>query len=40
VTRNVYLIQPESRSLSPAAEGFARVLRQHTRSAIARVTRR
>jgi DNA-binding transcriptional LysR family regulator len=40
VMRNVYLIQPESRSLSPAAEGFARVLRQHTRSAIARVTRR
>ncbi|MET0278421.1 MAG: LysR family transcriptional regulator [Pseudorhodoplanes sp.] len=40
VTRNLYLIQPESRSLSPAAEGFAKVLRTHTRSAIARVTRK
>ena len=36
VTRNVYLIQPDSRSLSPAAEGFARTLRQQTRAAIAR----
>ncbi len=36
VMRNVYLIQPESRSLSPAAEGFARV-RKLTRLAIARV---
>ena len=39
VMRNVYLIQSESRSLSPAAEGFAQVLRAHTRTAIARITR-
>jgi DNA-binding transcriptional LysR family regulator len=38
VMRNVYLIQPESRSLSPAAEGFARVLRKLTRTAIARAS--
>ena len=35
VMRNIYLIQPDSRSLSPAAEGFARMLRQQTRAAIA-----
>jgi DNA-binding transcriptional LysR family regulator len=39
VMRDVYLIQPESRSLSPAAEGFARVLRTHTRAAIARIVK-
>ena len=38
VMRNVYLIRAESRSLSPAAEGFSRVLRKFTRVAIARVT--
>jgi DNA-binding transcriptional LysR family regulator len=40
VTRNIYLIQPDGRSLSPAADGFARVLRQHTRAAIAKVMTR
>jgi DNA-binding transcriptional LysR family regulator len=40
VKRSLYLIQPDSRSLSPAAEGFARVLRAHTRASIARVTRK
>ena len=40
VTRNVYLIQPDGRSLSPAAEGFARTLRQQTRAAIAEVASR
>jgi DNA-binding transcriptional LysR family regulator len=40
VTRNIYLIQPDGRSLSPAAEGFARTLRQQTRAAIARVVTR
>jgi DNA-binding transcriptional LysR family regulator len=40
VTRNIYLIQPDGRSLSPAAEGFARTLRKHTRAAIAQVATR
>jgi DNA-binding transcriptional LysR family regulator len=40
VTRNVDLIQTDGRSLSPAAEGFARILRKHTRAAIARVVTR
>lgn len=40
VTRNIYLIQPDGRSLSPAAEGFARTLRQQTRAAIAKVVSR
>jgi hypothetical protein len=40
VSRSVDLIQPDGRSLSPAAEGFARVLRAHTRAAIAKVARR
>jgi DNA-binding transcriptional LysR family regulator len=40
VTRNIYLIQPDGRSLSPAAEGFARTLRQQTRPAIAKVVSR
>ena len=40
VNRNIYLIQPDGRSLSPAAEGFARVLRQHTREQIATVIKR
>ncbi|MFZ5691186.1 MAG: LysR family transcriptional regulator [Pseudomonadota bacterium] len=40
VTRNVYLIHPDGRSLSPAAEGFARTLRKQTRTAIARVVTR
>jgi DNA-binding transcriptional LysR family regulator len=40
VTRNIYLIQPDGRSLSPAAEGFARTLRKHTRAAIAKVVAR
>ncbi|MFN3349021.1 LysR substrate-binding domain-containing protein [Pseudorhodoplanes sp.] len=40
VARNIYLIQPDGRSLSPAAEGFARTLRKQTRSAIASVVRR
>ena len=40
VTRNIYLIQPDGRSLSPAAEGFARTLRQQTRAAIASVVSR
>ena len=37
VTRNVSMIHAETRSLSPAAEGFAKVLRTHTRAAIARM---
>ncbi len=40
VMRNIYLIQSDSRSLSPAAEGFARTLRNQTRAAIARVLTR
>lgn len=40
VSRNIYLIQPDGRSLSPAAEGFARTLRQQTRAAIAKVVSR
>jgi hypothetical protein len=40
VMRNIYLIQPDGRSLSPAAEGFARTLRKQTRTAIARVVTR
>ncbi len=36
VNRNIYLIQPDGRSLSPAAEGFARTLRKQTRTAIAK----
>jgi DNA-binding transcriptional LysR family regulator len=40
VMRNIYLIQSESRSLSPAADGFARTLRKQTRAAIARVVTR
>ena len=40
VTRSIYLIQPDGRSLSPAAEGFARTLRKQTRSAIAKVVTR
>ncbi len=40
VTRNVYLIQPDGRSLSPAAEGFARTLRKHTQAAIATIVKR
>lgn len=40
VTRNIYLIQPDGRSLSPAAEGFARTLRKHTRASIAKVVTR
>lgn len=39
VTRSLYLIHPDNRSLSPAAEGFARVLRAHTRTAVARVVK-
>ena len=39
VMRNIYLIQPDGRSLSPAADGFARVLRAQTRASIARVVR-
>lgn len=40
VMRNIYLIQPDGRSLSPAADGFARVLRQRTRAQIAKVVMR
>jgi DNA-binding transcriptional LysR family regulator len=40
VTRDIYLIQPDGRSLSPAAEGFARVLRKQTRASIATVVTR
>lgn len=40
VTSNIYLIQQDGRSLSPAAEGFARTLRKHTRTSIARVVPR
>ena len=40
VTRSLYLVRPESRSLSPAAEGFTKVLREHAKASIARVTRR
>jgi DNA-binding transcriptional LysR family regulator len=40
VMRNIYLIQPDGRSLSPAAEGFARTLRKHTQASIARVVKR
>jgi DNA-binding transcriptional LysR family regulator len=40
VKRSLYLIQPDNRSLSPAAEGFAKLLRAHTRASIARVTRK
>lgn len=40
ITRNIYLIQPDGRSLSPAAEGFARTLRKQTRAAFAAVVRR
>jgi len=40
VTRDIHLIQPEGRSLSPAAEGFARTLRKHTRAAVAKIVPR
>ncbi len=40
VSRNIFLIQPDGRSLSPAAESFARTLRQQTRAAIAKVVSR
>ena len=39
LTRDIHLIHADSRSLSPAAEGFARVLRTHARASIARVTK-
>ncbi|HWV41770.1 LysR family transcriptional regulator [Pseudorhodoplanes sp.] len=40
VSRAIYLIHPDGRSLSPAAESFARTLRKQTRTAIAKVVAR
>lgn len=40
VPRGLHFIHPDGRSLSPAAEGFAKVLRAHTRDAIAGMTPR
>ena len=39
VQREVSFIQSDSRSLSPAAEGFSRFLRKHARAALVRAPR-
>jgi len=39
VTRPISLIYSDNRSLSPAAEGFSRVLRTHTKNAISRIVK-
>jgi DNA-binding transcriptional LysR family regulator len=39
INRPIALIHAETRSLSPAAESFAKILRTHTRAAVARVVK-
>ena len=40
LTRDIVLIHPDDRSLSPAAEGFVRVLKTHTQASVSRELKR
>jgi DNA-binding transcriptional LysR family regulator len=40
LTRNIVIVHPDNRSLSPAAEGFVRVLKAHTQASVTRELKR